>query len=176
MTPLASFLDFGELAKSLLLPTLRRMMHASIMDRIIAFVISGGNSGGLLAGNLLSMLPVSRRWTDLWAVYWWQKRSLAEGKQLGISAPKARHTRRQFESSFRNTANPFKWNPIGSNSVTRADLMVHASTRWVPSLARCWEMGEENDAFSHMRKEDRSQWISSRLSKKVMEAQPCPKL
>ena len=42
LTPLASFLDFGELAKSLLLPTLRHMMHASIMDRIIAFVISGG--------------------------------------------------------------------------------------------------------------------------------------
>ena len=152
------------------------MMHASIMDRIIAFVISGGKSGGLLARILLQMLPVSRRWTDLWAVFWWQKRSLAEGKQLGISALKARHTRRQFDSSFRNTADPLGWDPIGSNSVTRVDLMVYASTRWVPSLARCWNMGEENDAFSHVRKEDRSQWISSRLSKKVMEVHPCPKL
>lgn len=25
-----------------------------------------------------------RRWTDFWAVYWWQKRSLAEGKWLGV--------------------------------------------------------------------------------------------
>lgn len=128
MTPFASFLDSGELAKILLLPTLRRMMHTSIRDRIIAFVISGGQSGGPLAGNTLSMLPASRRWIDLRAVYWWQKRSLAEGKHLGISAPNARHTRRQLDCSVRNTADPLGWDPIGSIIVMRADPMVHESS------------------------------------------------
>ena len=143
MTTLASFLDFGALAKSLLSRTIRRMMHTSIMGRIIAFVISGmrircpfyrkhvnndSNRGenGAISGRCRG------------------------GKRVALSEANSYVFQFPTQDIFNAAGvcmSEYHWpgtrNSIGASSVPRADLLVNASSRRLPNLTRCRKRKEK---------------------------------
>ncbi len=85
--------------------------------------------------------------------FWWQKRSLAEGAQLGILASKCTTCAASAIGLISNYRGPLGWNPIRTSNALRADPLVDESSRGVVSLVRCWKKEMQMTQIATLRKE-----------------------